>query len=72
MFLYYDTWVVFTFIMMIWLNNNFTIYFVLALAILPETCDDFYRQKTYLEFSLFHPFLFNFTSFYFPIVLFSF
>ena len=26
------------------------------------------RRHVYLEFSLFHPLLFNFTSFYFPIV----
>jgi len=57
------------------LNNNFTIYVFLTLAILPRSCDDIHRQKTfvlYLEFSLFHPCLFTFTSFYCSIVLFSF
>ena len=44
-------------------NNNFTIFFP-AEAILPRTCDDFHRQKTfYLEFSLFRPFLFIATLF---------
>jgi len=30
------------------LNNNFTIYVFLTLAILPQTCDDFHRQKTFV------------------------
>ena len=38
------------------LNNNYTIYVFLTLATLPRTCDDFYRQRTFvfriLSFSL--------------------
>ena len=62
------------------LNNNLTIYVFLTLATLPWTCDDFHRQRTFvlrilslsLSLSFFHPFLFNFASFYFPVVLFTF